>query len=202
LPPQAKATTPHSNPDRQLNCSRRYQPHHRSTENQGHGSLLVVAPMPRSPRTIPLLLGQRQSQLGRLSHQTPPTHLPRIQQTHTRRRSYPTTTGLNQSLRPHIQQTSTCEFSLPIPGLLGSKCSRIHSTTASVICCPIQAPLRSPTNEPTSAPVFLFLFLSEHNLGVTARVYCLPTSSLGYLVTWDSITCLLEPQVDARRYGT
>ncbi len=145
-----------------------------------------------------LLLGQRQSQLGRLPHQTPPAHLPRIQQTHTRRCSYPTTMEHTQSLRPHSQQTSTCEFNLPITGLFGSTCSCNNSTTASVICCPIQAPLRSPTNEPTSAPVFS---LSKHNLGVTARVDCSPTygiriheacrSSLAYPITRNLITLLL-----------
>ena len=152
--------------------------------------------MPRSPGTIPLLLGQRQSQLGRLSHQTPPTHLPRIQQTHTRRRSYPTTTGLNQSLRPHIQQSSTCEFSLPIPGLLGNKCLRIHSTTASVICCPIQAPLRSPTNEPTSAPVFFFF--SPNTTWVSLQgciVYLRAVQASTKLIAPILVTSLLETRL-------
>ncbi len=156
----------------------------------------MVAPMLRSPGTIPLLLGQRQSQLGQLSHQTPPTHLSRIQQTHTRRRSYPTTTGLNQSLRPHIQQTSTCKFSLPIPGLLGSTCSCNNSTTASVICSPIQAPLRSPTNEPTSAPVFISLspnttWVSLLGCIVHLRTVCASTK----LVAPVSLTPLLETRL-------
>ncbi len=149
-----------------------------------------------------LLLGQRQLQLGRLPHQTPPAHLPRIQQTHTRRRSYPTTTGHTQSLRPHSQQTSTCKFSLPITGLFGSTCSCNNSTTASVICCPIQAPLRSPTNEPTIAPVFFLSLRTQlgcHCKGVlfTYVRYAYPQSlslrsrlphhsKLDYLVTQAS----------------
>ncbi len=47
-----------------------------SMKDQVHGPSLMVALMPRIPTSVSLLLGERQPQLGRLPHQTPPTHLP------------------------------------------------------------------------------------------------------------------------------
>lgn len=79
-----------------------------------------------------------------------------------------------QQLRDILRAYAHTANRPPSSALFGSTRSCNNSTTASVICCPIQAPLRSPTNEPTSMPGF-FLSLSEHNLGVAARVYCSPT---------------------------